>query len=60
MSKRPEPLIAFNADGSGVIVTSEPMACRCGRACMIGVNRDGETRCVECDAKHQKEKGQIG
>ena len=38
------------------IVLKEPRKCACGRMVMFVINRDGKTRCVECDYQYRKNK----
>lgn len=51
-----EPLTFLNPDGSGTIITDEPIQCECGYMAAILVNRDGKTRCTSCDAKLLKDR----
>lgn len=49
--------LAFTEDKrAAVIALIEPHACACHRMTLIVVNRDGKTRCVDCDAKYTQEK----
>ena len=43
-------------DGGCLILVTESKTCGCGRAAMILVNRDGRTRCVECDHDYKTNK----
>ena len=36
----------------------EQLACRCGRVTFFARNRDGETRCLDCDAKYAAAKSE--
>lgn len=44
------------ADGGSLILVAEPKACGCGRVAALMVNRDGRTRCVECDHDYKVNK----
>ena len=48
-------LIAVRQDCSAFIVLDEPRQCACGRMAAFVINRDGTSRCVECDAKYTNE-----
>lgn len=39
-------------DGGALIMMWPPVPCGCGRAASMLVNRDGKTRCVDCDTKY--------
>lgn len=43
-------------DGCVVAILVSPRQCECGRMVAIGVNRDGKTRCTECDSKYIEQK----
>ena len=50
------PVVAFRlaifADHA-IAITDEPVPCgTCGRAVTLLVNRDGRTRCCDCDGAH--------
>lgn len=48
---------AFTDDKrAAVVALTEPRACACHRMTFIVVNRDGKTRCVDCDTKYAQEK----
>ena len=50
-------LQALGADGCIRAVLHEPMACFCYRMVCFIINRDGKTRCVECDEAYLQGKG---
>jgi hypothetical protein len=37
------------------IAVADPRQCSCGRMVCFLVNRDGKTRCLECDEKYLRE-----
>lgn len=44
------PDVARDAHGvRAKLWPKEPFACSCGRATYVAVNRDGTTRCEDCD-----------
>jgi len=46
-------------NGNGFFaVVSEPRECACNRMTFFFINRDGKTRCIECDDKYKQEKGE--
>jgi hypothetical protein len=49
----------FSCDREGIMrgILFEPRACGCGRMTYFVVNRDGKTRCVDCDAEYQQRQG---
>lgn len=55
MSDNPKVLVLKRDDGAAAIFTDEPVQCGCGRMVAIMVNRDGTTRCIECDEKYVQE-----
>lgn len=34
-------------------ILEKPIVCACGRMTVFVVNRDGKTRCLDCDVKYQ-------
>lgn len=40
----------------GVVWLREPIACKCGRATCLVMNRDGVSRCLSCDMDYVEEK----
>lgn len=40
------------ADGVFRGVLARPRRCGCGRMVYFVINRDGKTRCIECDGQH--------
>lgn len=52
-----QPALIVAHDGRVArIVLSTPIACACGRMVMMVINRDGKTRCIECDEVYVKRK----
>jgi hypothetical protein len=49
-------LLGVGRDGTVAIALAHAVSCACERMVMLVVNRDGKTRCVDCDAKYRKEK----
>lgn len=47
-----EALIAVDRDGAVRVLLAQPRECGCGRMAALVVNRDGKTRCVECDESY--------
>ena len=50
-----KPIVGFHRDAHGVaglIMLPTPAPCSCGRMVALLVNRDGATRCVECDEQY--------
>jgi hypothetical protein len=35
-----------------LIALADPRQCACGRMVCFLINRDGKTRCIECDKEH--------
>lgn len=52
----PKLRYSLQKDGSAVIALAEAVQCGCGKMAMICINRDGKTRCVECDLNYRTEK----
>lgn len=54
------PAFGIHVDESGeacaVAFLSEPRPCSCKRMAAAFINRDGETRCVECDVRYRDER----
>lgn len=46
----PAPVVAAGQDGAARIILPEPVRCGCGRMVTMVVNREGRSRCVDCDA----------
>jgi hypothetical protein len=44
------------ADGAIRGLTFEPVRCACGRVTYFFVNREGRSRCVDCDAEFMQRK----
>ena len=54
-----KPAIGIHRDEHGVcgvVFVREPVPCECGRMVSALVNRDGKTRCVECDSTYVQKK----
>jgi hypothetical protein len=49
-------LLGISAEGAVAIALAEAAECACGKMVMLVVNRDGKTRCVDCDASYAKAK----
>ena len=47
-----EALFAVGSDGAIRVLLGQPRQCGCGRMVALAVNRDGKTRCVECDENY--------
>ena len=45
-------LLFGHQQGRILIVLAHPLPCTCDRMTAFMVNRDGRTRCVECDEKY--------
>ena len=46
----------FSVDTEGIMrmCLNSPRECSCHRMVMFVINRDGKTRCIECDRKYQE------
>lgn len=54
-----KPAIGIHRDERGVCTVAflrEPRECGCGRMSAAFVNRDGASRCVECDVRYCAER----
>ena len=49
-------LYATISRNAAAVVISTPVECACGRMATVIVNRDGKSRCVECDSAYQTTK----
>lgn len=47
------PYISVGADATRLAVWP-PVQCRCGRMTAFWINRDGRSRCIECDAEYRQ------
>lgn len=56
-----KPVYGIHRDTHGVasvVFVHQPVDCACGRVALILLNRDGQTRCVDCDTKYTAGKEQ--
>lgn len=47
-------LFSFGYDGATRIILFEPRECGCGHEAYFVINRDGSSRCIECDSQYQQ------
>lgn len=45
---------ALQKDASAALMIWPPVRCTCGRMVAFARNRDGKTRCIQCDAEYVK------
>lgn len=49
--------LAFTDDKrAAVIALTEARACGCHRMTFLVINRDGKTRCIDCDTRYVQER----
>lgn len=63
VASRPLVKVIVDTHGPVALIVFDPKhypACDCGHVMAFGKNRDGRTRCVECDSRYTTERKRMG